>query len=152
MKRAEKRHQLVEHYLDFYSTAMAMLKDCDDAQDAVQEAIVRTLVRRHIENPTAYCMQTVKHLCIDILRHRGRLHSFDEMAYIVEVQQDDLILLLQQKKKELSRVERAILELHYEEGYTIPEVAAMLGLSPATLKRVMAAAKDKLKKQIEPEL
>ena len=38
MKRDEKQHILVEHYLDFYSRAMAILDDEDDAKDAVQEA------------------------------------------------------------------------------------------------------------------
>lgn len=45
MKTARKRHILEEHYLDFYSRAVDILNDEDDAKDAVQEAVVKTLVR-----------------------------------------------------------------------------------------------------------
>ena len=33
MKRAEKRQLLVDHYLDFYNVAMAILRDDDDARE-----------------------------------------------------------------------------------------------------------------------
>ncbi|MBP3762663.1 MAG: sigma-70 family RNA polymerase sigma factor [Bacteroidales bacterium] len=149
MKRAQKRQILVDHYLDFYSVAVAMLKDDDDAKDAVQEALVRTLVRAGVDDPLRYCMRTVRHLCIDTLRRKKRLHSLDGMELVADVEQEELLDILREKKKNLSRTERALLELHYEEGFTLAEMAAITGMSLSNMKRVIAVAKTKMKEEIE---
>lgn len=152
MKRADKRQLLVEHYLDFYSAAYAMLRDEDDAKDAVQEALVRTLVQHGVDDVRNYCMRVVKHLCIDILRRRKTLVSLDSVTLVADLDNDELLRLVEKKKKELSPVEKALLELHHEEGYTLSEVAAMLGVSISSTNRLLAAARKKLKEKIEQEI
>ena len=39
------RQELVDHYLDFFSVAMAIVQNEDDARDVVQEALTRPLTR-----------------------------------------------------------------------------------------------------------
>ena len=63
MKRAEKRQLLVDHYLDYYSVAMAILKDDDDAREAVQEGLVKTMMQRHVKDVNGYCVSVVKNNC-----------------------------------------------------------------------------------------
>ena len=53
MNRAEIRQQLVDHYLDYYALAVAMLEDDDDARDTVQEALARTLAKAEHNTPPA---------------------------------------------------------------------------------------------------
>ncbi len=149
MKRAQKRQLLVDHYLDFYSTAVAMLKDDDDAKDAVQEALVRTLTRSGVDDPCHYCMRTLKHLCIDTLRRKQRLQRIDDIELLANLDSDELLDIVREKKEKLPAMERALLDLHYEEGYTLPEVAAIAGLSLASLKRLMADIRNRLKNEIE---
>ena len=51
MKREAKRHVLVDHYLEFYNRAVAILNDEDDAKDAVQDALVKTLLAIGVRDP-----------------------------------------------------------------------------------------------------
>ena len=60
--------------------------------------------------------------------------------------------VVNEKKDQLSEVGRALLELHYEEGYTLAEVAAMMQMSLSTMKRILADAKNELKQMLEEEL
>ena len=133
----------------FYRVAFYLLEDEADAKDAVQEALVRTLVRAGVDDPLRYCMRTVRHLCIDTLRRKKRLHSLDGMELVADVKQEELLDILREKKKNLSRTERALLELHYEEGFTLAEMAAITGMSLSNMKRVIAVAKTKMKEEIE---
>lgn len=152
MKRADKRQLLVDHYLDFYSVAMAIVRDEQDAKDAVQEALVRTLTKSGVDDVCAYCVRTVKNLCLNMLQHRHRLTEVEDMMLVTDLEHDHLLRIVAEKKEELSELARAVLELHFEEGYTLSEVAGMLGINVSKLKRILADAKYELKKKMEAEL
>ena len=49
--RESDQQRLVEHYLDFYRMAYSLLHDPKDAEDVVQEALTRTLVRPLVREP-----------------------------------------------------------------------------------------------------
>ena len=55
-------------------------------------------------------------------------------------------------KNELSFLDRAVIELHYEENYTVDDIAQKVGISVAKTKRIIAKTKDYLKKRMEEEL
>lgn len=152
MTRAKRRQILVDHYLDFYSVAVAMLKDEDDAKDVVQEAIVRTLVKVHVKDVFRYCMKSVRNLSVDVLRRKNRMHCLDGMVLVADIDMEEMRRVVNEKKDQLSEVGRALLELHYEEGYTLAEVAAMMQMSLSTMKRILADAKNELKQMLEEEL
>ena len=46
---------------------------------------------------------------------------------------------------------RMPLYLYYSEGYTAPEVGALLGLKPSTVQTRLARAREKLKAQLKEE-
>ncbi|MGX8713563.1 MAG: RNA polymerase sigma factor [bacterium] len=152
MKRADKRQLLVDHYLDFYSVAMAIVRDEQDAKDAVQEALVRTMTKGGIDDVCGYCVRTVKNLCLNMLKHRSRLVEVDEMMLVTDVDHDRLLRIVAEKKEELSELAKAVLELHFEEGYTLSEVAGMLEINVPKLKRILADAKYDLKKKLLSEI
>ena len=152
MKRALKRHILEERYADLYSVAEAMLHDEDDAKDAVQDALVKTLVKSGVKDPYAYCLTTLRHRCIETLRRRNRLASIDNLDELCDVEPSQMERIVNEKKRELDDVRRAMLELHYEEGYTLAEVAAITALSVSTVKRMLHDTRNELKRKIEQEL
>ena len=152
MRRAEKRQLLVDHYLDFYSVAMAILKDEQDAKDVVQEALVRSMTRIGVKDMCGFCMRVVKHLSIDMLRHRNRLTEVEPMMLVTDLEHEELLRIVAEKKEELSELARAVLELHYEEGYTMSEVAGMLQVNIPKVKRILAEAKHELRKKLENEI
>ena len=143
MKSARKRHILEEHYLDFYSRAVSILDDEDDAKDAVQEAVVKTLVSIGVRDMVAYCFRATEHECINILRRRLRLMKLDED--IMESPSDrERLRELRECRDLLLPMERRVFELRRDHGYTNVETAGRTGVSVATVKRLLASAEKKL--------
>jgi RNA polymerase sigma-70 factor (ECF subfamily) len=152
MKRAEKRQLLVDHYLDFYNVAMAILRDDDDAREAVQEALVKTMTQLGVKDVCKYCARVVRNNSLAILKRRSRQVSLDEVMLVTNYEHEDLLRLVAEKKAELSNVARAIVEMHDEDGYTLSEVAGMVQMSVSTVKRILAQAHYELRKKIESEI
>ena len=151
MKIGRKRHILEEHYLDFYSRAVAILADEDDAKDAVQEAVVKTLVRVGLRDAVAYCYRSTENECINILRRRRNLMRFDdEMAGSSE--DHCLHQELKESRGLLLPIERRVLELRRDHGYNADETAKRVGVSPATVKRLLASAEEKIKYAMTHEI
>lgn len=152
MKAARKRHILEEHYLDFYSRAVSILNDEDDAKDAVQEAVVRTLVKVGVKDMVAYCYRATEHECINILRYKNRMQEYNELTPPDSREDGALKRQLNECRRLLLPMERQVLELRHDHGYTINETAAKVSLSPATVKRLQASAEKKLKYNMTHEI
>ena len=149
MKTGRKRHILEEHYLDFYGRAVSILNDEDDARDAVQEAVVKTLVRVGLRDAVAYCHRATEHECINILRRRYRTVRLDEEAMGLADASQQVRHELKDARSLLLPMEQRVLTLHLDEGYTIAETAQRTEVSPATVKRLLASAKKKIKYMME---
>lgn len=80
------------------------------------------------------------------------MHCLDGMVLVADMDMEEMRRVVNEKKDQLSEVGRALLELHYEEGYTLAEVAAMMQMSLSTMKRLLADAKNELKQMLEEEL
>ncbi|MBQ8703428.1 MAG: sigma-70 family RNA polymerase sigma factor [Bacteroidales bacterium] len=153
MKAARKRHILEEHYLDFYSRAVTILNDEDDAKDAVQEAVVKTLVHVGVRDMVAYCYRATERECINILRYKSRLQEYDEQTTPASHSQDAALhRQMSECRRLLLPMEQRVLELRHDHGYTIHETAAQVSLSPATVKRLQASAEKKLKYNMTHEI
>jgi len=152
MKNADKRSLLERNYLNFFALALAMLRDEDDARDAVQEALVRVLTTRHIKDVVSYTFQTVRSCSIDIMRHRARFVPLkDDVGYSVSLHEERLKRVAE-LREELPETIRALVELHDEEGYTLEELHLLTGLSVMSIRRRLNEAHTKLKNQLEDEL
>lgn len=154
MDKAETRRLLVDHYLDFYELALGMLRDDEDARDAVQEALVRTMSRPLLRNPLSYCFQTVRHVAIDTIRHRARtVRLADHQLPVDEPTTDaDMLEEVIRLRNELPRVMKTIVVLHDQKGYTYDDIAALTGLSKMTVRRRLREAHESIRKQMEKQL
>ena len=142
MKSARKRHILEEHYLDFYSRAVSILDDEDDAKDAVQEAVVKTLVSVGVRDMVAYCYRATEHECVNILRRRSKVMRIDD-SDIAAV--DDALL------RQLP-MERQVMELRRDHGYSNAETAVRVGVSVSTVKRILSSAEKKIVNNMKHEI
>lgn len=152
MNSAEKRRLLEVHYLDFFSLAMAMLRNVDDAKDAVQETMVQVLTKRHVDNVMSYTYATLRNQAINIIRRRRKVISFDENAIDLPEEHESRLELVGRLHEELPESLRALVELHDIEDYSVNELAALTGLSSATIHRRLDDAHELLKKRIEEEI
>ena len=111
---------MVDHYLDYYALAKAMLDDDDDARDAVQEALARTMAMPLLKKPVEYCYQTVRRVAVDMLRYRMRTRSIEEYELPDESAEGDSYAMLLERvwllREGMPSATKALLKLRYEKG------------------------------------
>ena len=131
---SNRLEELVTQYENtLFRTALAILGDVPEAEDAVQDAFVRYLEKRpafrDAGHERAWLLKVTANGCKSRLRARRR-HPW--------------VLALPPKQ-------RAAVHLHYYEGYTTDEIAAILGQRPGTVRSHLSRARQALKEQLKGE-
>jgi RNA polymerase sigma-70 factor (ECF subfamily) len=139
-----------------FGIAYRMLGSAADAEDMVQEALVRWLRRRDepVRSVRAYLVTVVTRLCIDELEsaHATRVSYtgpwlpepvvVDESAAVE--QSDSLSLAFLVLLEELTPPERAAYLLHDVFGYTFEEVARSMGRTPVSCRQLASRARTRI--------
>ena len=128
-----------------YRAALAILGDPHEAEDAVQDAFLRFLERApdDLENPGAWLTRVLVNGC----RSRLRL-AWRRVGPLPET----LPAPGPEEREELEELfslppeDRAVIHLHYYEGYSTDEIARMLSLRPGTVRSRLSRAREKLRK------
>jgi RNA polymerase sigma-70 factor (ECF subfamily) len=139
-----------------YRLAVAMLRDPDEAQDAVQEAAVkawRSLERlRDSDQARAWFLSIVANQCRSTMRRRWwsvvRLPSQDAAAGSPD-EPAVRYLDLDRAMQRLSHDDRAILHLFYFLDLPIDEVARVIGISAGAAKTRIYRAVHRLRPELE---
>ena len=138
-----------------YRTCLVYLASPDLAEDALQETFIRYLRKAPVfndgEHEKAWLIRVATNICRDMLRFRRR-RQFLSLADCEDLCTDDdssaevleMVLRLPQKLKEA-------LILHYVEGYKVKDIATLLGVSTAAVKKRLQYAREKLKLELERE-
>ncbi len=133
--------------------ALALCGNPDDAQDLVQDALVKTFGRLRngfgIDSAEAYVRKVILNSYLDRSRRRQLWHRIAPLAIepaLPEspVDQADSRADLIERLRLLSPRERACIVLRYLEDQKVDDVAASLGLSPGSVKRYLSDALRKL--------
>ncbi len=134
-----------------YRAALAILGDPQEAEDAVQDAFVRFLERRpeNLENPGAWLTRVLVNGCKSRLRLAWRRVGPlpDTLATPGPEEREELEELFS-----LPPEDRAVIHLHYYEGWSTDEIAQMLGQRPGSVRSRLSRAREKLRKLLEQEL
>lgn len=121
-----------DDYQRAFRYACALGADRDLALDLVQTALVKglTAAARHIDNPLAYLMTSVRNCFYTELRRSGRdSSSFEDLDGVIATDLkplEDLVIerdALNQIWLKLSPPERELLHLWAVEGHTIEEIS-----------------------------
>ena len=128
-----------------YRAALAILGDPHEAEDAVQDAFVRYLEKApdDLENPSAWLMRVLVNGCKSRLRLAWRR---------VGPLPDTLPAPGPEELEELEELfslppeDRAVIHLHYYEGWSTDEIARMLSCRPGTVRSRLFRARERLKK------
>ena len=135
----------------------ASLVGPDQAADLVSEVVVSTLQQRSLaslENPQAYLMQAVLNRARSAHRRTSReLETLSRYAPVSRgddpavdfVVGDDVLRTV----AELPMQQRAAIYLVYWVDLEPTEVAEMLGIRPATLRRYLHLARKKLRRYLD---
>ena len=132
-----------------------MLGNREDALDAVQETFLKYMTKspafNDSEHEKAWLLRVASNECKDMLRMRrhSSLLSLDDIRELGAESEDDaqvLALLCSLDEKY-----RAVFQLHYVEGYKIYELAEILGITQAAVKKRLQRGREALRSMMEKE-
>lgn len=130
----------------------AVLSDPHDAHDLVSTAFARLAHRdlSQIANQRAYLYRTVANAAYDERRSRDRRRRREEavrrQASIEHVPADPDV---HRALLALSPQQRAVVYLSYWDDLDSPQIAALMGIRPATVRRHLARARTHLRKALQ---
>ena len=163
---AEELKEFLINYNDKLTNhALQMLGDVQDAEDVVQESLVKAYSRRleltNIGNPPAYVFRMVNNKCLDLLRSRTRKRDSNseiminqsaysesrEESYIREEEHNIIRLLL-----DLLPAEQAeVIRYRFSDELTFKEIAEITEVPATTVKSRFTYGMIKLRSMIKEQ-
>ena len=154
MEDTNRLEELVTKYENtLFRAALAILRDPQEAQDAVQDAYVRYLEKRPRfqdgEHAKAWLLKVTANGCKSRLRSRKR-HPAVELLDVYPAPDPDSGELVEAILA-LPANQRAAVHLHYYEGYSTGEIAQILGQRPGTVRSHLSRAREALRTYLKEE-
>jgi RNA polymerase sigma factor (sigma-70 family) len=140
-----------------YSLALSILRDEGEAEDAVQETLLKTwrswesVIR--MERPAAWLTRVCVNHCISRSRHL-RSRGWPPLGLIGEaVSPGDPgaavdHIDVDRAYRQLSLRQRAAITLNYRHGYSVEECAVFMGCRPGTVRAHLARGLVTLRKEL----
>ena len=154
MTRSNRLEELVnKHENTLFRAALAILGDVHGAEDAVQETFLRYLEKRpelkDENHEKAWLLKVTANLCKSALRSRQR-HPTVELLDVYPAPDEDSRELVEAVLA-LPANQRAAIHLHYYEGYSTDEIAAILGQRPGTVRSHLSRGREALRQKLKGE-
>jgi RNA polymerase sigma-70 factor (ECF subfamily) len=142
-----------------FKIAYRMLGSVADAEDVVQEAMIRLQDRTALDNEEAYLTTVATRLSIDVLRSaRVRRETYvgewlpeplveDEAPQLVE-DEDDISLAMLVLLERLSPDERAVFVLREAFDMQFGEIGEIIGASPDACRQRLSRARRRIEKDL----
>ena len=150
---------LYEEYREYmYRVAFAILRNVEDAEDAVQYAFMKIAENiKKVDEPVClktrgYVVTIVRNRAIDIYRRKQK-HPHVEYrdafkGFTVDYDGDNIVAACILK---LNERQRNVLILKHHQGYDLREIAGMLGITYRNALQIEQRAKAKLRILCEEE-
>ena len=145
--------RLAEEYAGrLYAVAYRMLGHRADAEDAVQRALTKCFAARESYSPrwavSTWLYRALSNVCIDELRRRRPSAPLTERHAGPPPRGSDR-LELTRALEAVPREARLLLALHYVDGLSYRELAAVRGISVNTVKSQLARGKAIMKRALD---
>ena len=155
MDHSNRLEELVDrHENTLFRAALAILGDVQEAEDAVQDTLLRYLEKRpefrDREHEKAWLLKVAANRCKSVLRARLR-HPAVELLDVYPAPDGDGSRELMEAILSLPANQRAAVHLHYYEGYTSQEIGVILGQRPGTVRSHLSRARDALRRYLLEE-
>ncbi|SHJ05192.1 RNA polymerase sigma-70 factor, ECF subfamily [Tangfeifania diversioriginum] len=154
--------QLIAKQKDkLYRFAFSILKNNEDAQDAVQELVVKLWGNKKsldkTRNLESYCLNTLKNHCFDLLRkEKHKIDYQNSNVHNVAIDPDlenlDLVEKLRHELQNLPRQQRLAVELKDFQGYNYEEISEILEQSINAVRTNVSRGRKKLHEIFKEEL
>lgn len=144
---------LVENQAGFYRLAYSVLKNTDEALDAVQTAVCRALERQGSLRDTGavrtWFYRILMNTCRDALRQRARLVPFPEDLELSQEDPEPADGALAQRIDALPPEVGTVIKLRFYEEMSLKEISQVTGQNLSTVKSRLYAGLKKLRIAME---
>lgn len=155
IKTENEYYHIVDEYSDLiFRIAYQHLFNTEDAKDVIQDVFVKLLKQkngsfRDYEHLKAWLIKVTMNQCLDYKKSFFRKNTvpLEDFEIPYEPEEQKIMEELYQLPKDY----RDILYLHYYEGYTIKEIANILGKKQNTVNSKLTRGRNRLKKMLEVE-
>ena len=134
--------------------AAARLPCAADAEDAVQEVFVKLLdarpVFRDAEHEKAWLIRATLHRAADIRRKRSREAPLDALVEVGAPMEEPEAQILSAVRA-LPEKYGGVIHLYYYEGYSIKEIAKLLGLPTVAVGTRLARGRGRLRQMLKED-
>ena len=151
-------HLFKDNYPPMYRMAFSIMKNADDAKDAVNQVFAQVWKRKpqiSEDSIRGYLLAATRNQCLHLLRSQQLQQQMEEelsrQQTINEVEdQEELLQKLQQIINDnLTEQDRRVLQLHYEEEMTYEETASVLGISSSAVNKHITRSLAKIRKTLK---
>jgi len=135
-----------------YKTAMAILKNDDDACDAIQETLMSAYKNFNSLNNKSYFGTWITRIlinkCYDIIKQNKKVSSInqmmekDENASYYDVYKEESLV-----ENVLSKIDpdlKVVTVLYYYDEFSVSEIAEMLNIPEGTVKSRLSRSRDRI--------
>ena len=147
-----------ENRLKMYKTAMAILKNSEDVNDAIQDAILSAYKNiNNLENInyfTTWIITILRNKCFDIIKKNKRVLQFDETILENQEKYYDIYKVESSLERTLNKLDedlREVTVLYYYDELNIKDIASIINIPEGTVKSSLSRARDNIKKILEEE-
>ena len=149
MTENQLRNAMTTYGNTVYRLALCRLQNIADAEDVYQDVFLRLFSQTETdwegEHLKAWLIRTTLNRCADLYRFRLRrpVLSLEEIADVSGVSEEAYELW--EAVSQLPEKLRTPIHLHYGEGYSTGEIAAMMKIPAATIRTRLHRGREKLK-------
>lgn len=149
--------QVIRHQEAMFRAAKAILKQDEDAEDAVQEAICAAFAARDglrdVQKFKPWILRILTNKCYDAYRKKRLSVDLEEVQDYLPASGTDPTdrLTLWQAVMSLSDDLRATVTLYYYDGLSVREIGTVLGISEAAVKTRLSRVRGRLRQLLREE-
>ena len=144
--------RILQTYGDMlYRTTYLLLGNPHDVQDVLQEVLLRYMEKAPAfssqDHEKAWLIRVASNCCKDCLRFR-KSHAYIDLEQLQEYLPAPEKQHFMQELYALPAKWKTVLLLYYFEGYTVKEIAKIIGLTENAVKKRLQRAREALKKEV----
>jgi RNA polymerase sigma-70 factor (ECF subfamily) len=143
-----------------YGFALAIVRNREDAQDAVQECFIRLIRRSKTYKAgmpfSPWLFSILRNICIDIIRSKKRKGQEIQEAIVIDTQSDialdiekkEVLYRALQELTKLPQIDREVLSLRIQGSLKFSEIAEICGISEDAAKKRAYRGLETLRKSL----
>ena len=161
MKEEDKEFfikKINENRLKMYKTAIAILNDEDDANDAIQEALYSAFKNyyslREKSYFTTWIIKILINKCYNIINKNKKIAYIDDTIIQNTASSEDTYKIENSLEWVLNQIDKDLKEivvLYYYDDFSVADIANVLDIPQGTIKSRLSRAREQIKEIINKE-